>query len=118
MRAASSAKSKRLCDVIVRTSVKPANTLFDHAGARHDYHRQIRPFGANSAQDVQPAGSRQIEIQDHEIVMLVGSQLLRLRSIGNHLYRELLLFQPLVQKFRQRRIIFSDKNAHRLTQTA
>jgi hypothetical protein len=50
--------------------------------------------------------------------MLVGSQLLRLRSIGNHLYRELLLFQPLVQKFRQRRIIFSDKNAHRLTQTA
>jgi hypothetical protein len=33
-------------------------------------------------------------------------------------YRELLLFQPLVQKFRQRRIIFSDKNAHWLTQTA
>src|SRR6202022_3109269 len=75
MRAASSAKSKRLCDVIVRTSVKPANTLFDHAGARDHYHRRIRPFGANSAQDVQPAGSRRIEIQDHEIVMLVGSQL-------------------------------------------
>jgi len=111
-------KNKRFCDVIVRTGVEPANAFFDHAGARHDYYRQIRPFGANSAQDVQPTGSRQIEIQDHEIVCFVGSQLLRLRSTGNHLYRELLLFQPLVQKFRQRRVIFSDKNAHRLTQTA
>ena len=108
-------KNKRFCDVIVRASVKPANALFDHAGVRHDYHRQIRPFGANSAQDIQPAGSRQIEIQNHEIVCLVGSQLLRLRSIGDHLYCELLLFQPLMQKFSKRRVIFSDKNAHRFT---
>src|SRR6267378_7187514 len=111
-------KSKRFCDVIVRAGIEPTDALLNHAGARHDNHGQIRPFGANSAQDVQPAGSRQIEIQDHEIVRLVGSQLLRLRSTGNHLYRELLLLQPLVQKFRQRRVIFSDKNAHRLTQTA
>jgi hypothetical protein len=27
----------------------------------------------------------------------------------------LLLLQPLAQKFRKRRVIFSDKNAHRLT---
>jgi hypothetical protein len=109
-------KNRRFCDVIVRPSVKPANALFAHAGAGHDYHRRIRPFGANSTQDIPPAGSRQIEIQDHEIVRMVEGQLMHLRSIGDYLYGELLLFQPLVQKFRQRRIIFSDKNAHRLTQ--
>src|SRR5712692_9611696 len=109
-------ESKRLCDVIVRPGIKPADALLDHTRAGHDYHRQIRPFGANPAQNIQPAGSRQIEIQDYQVVALVGSKLLRLRPIRNHLYRELLLLEPLVQKFRKRRVIFSDKNAHRLTQ--
>jgi hypothetical protein len=39
-----------------------------------------------------------MEIQDHEIVALVGSQLLRLRPARNHLYRKLLLLQPLLQE--------------------
>jgi len=66
-------------------------------------------FGANFAQDVQPAGSRQIEIQDHEIVWPGRRPLLRFRSVGDHLYSKLLLFQPLMQKFCKRRVIFSDK---------
>src|SRR5712692_256423 len=109
-------KGKRFCDVVIRAGIETSDALFHHAGAGHNDHRQVRPFGANPAQDIQPAGSRQIEIQDYEIVTLVGSKLLRLRPIRNHLYRELLLLEPLVQKFRKRRVIFSDKNAHRLTQ--
>jgi hypothetical protein len=31
------------------------------------------------------------------------------------MYGELFLLQPLMEKLRQRRVIFSDKNAHRLT---
>ena len=31
------------------------------------------------------------------------------------MYRELFLLQPLMEKLRQRRVIFSDKNAHRQT---
>src|SRR5260370_10252096 len=65
---------------------------------------------------MQPGNSRQIEIQDHQIVALVGSQLFRLRPARNHLHSELLLLQALAQEFRKRRVIFSDKNAHRLTQ--
>src|SRR6266446_660793 len=108
-------KCKGFCEVIIGAGIEPTDALLNHARACHDDHRQIRPFGANPAQDIEPVNSGQIEIQDHEIVRLVGSQLLRLHSIGNHLYCELLLLQPLVQKFRKRRVIFSDKNAHRLT---
>src|SRR5260370_10752834 len=111
-------KGEGFGDVIVRAGIKPADALLHHAGSGHDDHRQIRPPGANPAQDIQPADSGQIEIQNHEIVCRIGSQLLRLRAIRNNVYRELLLLQPLVQKFRQRRVIFSDKNAHRLTRTS
>src|SRR6266581_680936 len=110
-------EGKRFCHVIVRAGIKPADALLDHAGAGHDDHRQIRPPGANPAKDIQPADSREIEIQNHEIVCRIGSQLLRLRPIRNNVHRELLLLEPLVQKFRKRRVIFGDKNAHRLTRT-
>src|SRR6266581_968812 len=111
-------KDERFGDVVVRAGIKPADALLHHAGAGHDNHGQIRPPGANSAKDIQPADSRQIEIQNHEIVCRIGSQLLRLHPIRNNVYRELLLLQPQVQKFRKRRVIFGDKNAHRLTRNS
>jgi hypothetical protein len=71
----------------------------------------------NQPQNIQFVGSGQIQVQEHEVVRLVANQTLRLFSVGNYLYGKLLLFQLLVQKLGQRRVIFSDKNAHRLTQT-
>src|SRR2546427_833103 len=72
-------KGKRFCDVIVRSGIEPADALLHDAGIRHDDYGQIRPFAPNPAQDFQPLASRQIEIEEHEIIVLVGSQLLRLR---------------------------------------
>src|SRR5437016_13762590 len=53
-------KGERFREVIVRPGFQTANTLLQHAGVGHDDHGQIRPFGTNSAQDIQPADSRQI----------------------------------------------------------
>ena len=44
-----------------------------------------------------------------------GSHLLRFDPIGDHLHGKLLLFEPLVQKFCERRVISSDEDAHRLS---
>jgi hypothetical protein len=68
-------------------------------------------------QDLQAAVIRKIQIENRQIVWLVGSQLFRFPSIGHHVYGELLLLKPLTQQFRQRRVIFCHKNAHRLTRT-
>jgi hypothetical protein len=67
------------------------------------------------AKNVQAAFRGQIEIQDYEVVRLVGSKTLGFLSLRDHVYRELFLLQPLMEKLRQRRVIFSDKNAHRQT---
>src|SRR2546427_9959687 len=64
-------EGKWFCDVIVRAGVKTADALLNHAGAGDDHDRQVWPFGANAAQDIQPASSRQIEIEEHEIVALL-----------------------------------------------
>src|SRR5713226_3956304 len=64
-------ESKRFCDVIVRPGIKSADALLDHARAGHNHYWQIRPLGANPAQNIQPASSRQIEIEEHKIVALV-----------------------------------------------
>src|SRR5207244_9690225 len=61
-------KGKRLGDIVVRTGIEPTDAFLNYARVRHHDHRQIRPFGANPAKDIQPAGSWQIEIQDHEII--------------------------------------------------
>jgi len=94
-------EGERFRDVIVRAGIESADALLHHAGGGHDDHRQIRPLRANPTQDIQPAGSRQIEVQEHEIVGLVGSQLFRLRPARNHVYGELLLLQPLVPEIPQ-----------------
>src|SRR6266404_9903785 len=111
-------EGERFREIVVCTGIESADALFHHAGAGHHNDRQVGPLGTNPAQDIQPAGSRQIEVQEHEVVGLVGHQSLRLRPARNHLNSELLLLQPLMQKFRKRRVIFGDKNAHRFTRTS
>src|SRR5438309_435337 len=93
-------KGERFRDVIVRASVETANSLLQHAGVGHDHHGQIGPLGADSAQYVQPADSRQIEIEKHEIVCRIESQLFGLFSVRNDMHGKLFLLQPLAQKFR------------------
>src|SRR5258708_27593182 len=67
-------KCKRLCDIVIGAGIEPADAFLHFVGAGHDHYRQIRTLGANPAQNIQLPASRQIEIEEHEIVALVGSQ--------------------------------------------
>lgn len=85
--------------------------------ARHDQDGQIGLSRTNPAKNVQTVLALEIQVEQDKIVRLVDGQPLSFRLAGNDLNREMFLLQPLMEKIRQRRVIFREKNAHRLTRT-
>jgi hypothetical protein len=108
-------KGEGLRQGIVGAGIEQADMIFREA--RPDDHQdgQIGFLRTNVAENLQAAFRGQIEIQDYKVVRLVGSETLGFPTVRDHVYGKLFLLQPLMEKLRQRRVIFSDKNAHRQT---
>jgi hypothetical protein len=108
-------KRKRLRQGVIGAGIEQAHSIFRETRTGHHENGQVGFLGANMAKNVEPGFGRQIEIQNYKIVRLVRRKTLGFPTVRDHMYGELFLLQPLMEKFRQRRVIFSDKNAHRLT---
>src|SRR5262249_7122096 len=106
-------KREWLRDVIICTSIQAADAFFHAGSARHYQHGKLRLFGTDTTENVEARRAWQRKVQQHQIVRLLRGHALGFPSISDYLNREILLLQPLMQKFSQRRVIFSDKNAHR-----
>jgi hypothetical protein len=98
--------------IIVGTCIEQADTLFRKIRRRDHQDGQVRLLRANVAQKFEAGLCRKIEIQYDEIVRLVRSQTLGFPAVRDHLHGKLFLLQPLMEKFRQRCVMLSDKNAH------
>jgi hypothetical protein len=108
-------KRKRLRQGIVGAGIEQAHPFFREARSSNHENGQVGFLRTNVAKNVEAGFGRQIEIQNYKIVRLVRRKTLGFPTVRDHMYGELFLLQPLMEKLRQRRVIFSDKNAHRLT---
>ena len=105
-------KSEWFCERVVGASIEEAHALFGKTRRGNHEDGKIGVLGANVAENLQAAFDGRIEIQNDEVVRLVGSETLGFPPVRDHLYGKLLLLQPMMEKLRQRRVVFSDKNAH------
>jgi hypothetical protein len=110
-------KGEGLGEIIVGAGVEAANAFFDERSRGDDEHREIGLLGTNATENVETGGAGRAQVKEHDVVGLLGSETLGFHPSGNHLHGKLLLHQPLVQKIRQRCVIFSDKNSHQLTRS-
>ena len=111
-------ENERFRDIVVGACIQPTDALFHFCGGCYDEHGKVRFFGANPAEDFQAHGTRETKVENDKIVVLIQSQLLRFDAIGDNLNGELLLLQLLAKKIRERRVIFGNKYAHLVPQTA
>jgi len=111
-------ENKGLRNIVVGASIQPTDALFHLCGGCYDEHGKVWFLGANPAQDFQAHGARESKVENDKIVVLIQSRLLRYDAIRDQLHDELRLLQLLTEKIREPRVIFSDKYAHGVPQTA
>ncbi len=90
----------------------PRWALFDLGGPGDNEDGQIGLIRTNIAKHIQTSGTREIEVENHEVVRLIGCEALRFGSIANGPHRKLLLLKPLAEELREGRVSFRDKNTH------
>src|SRR5712664_2650754 len=102
-------ENERFRNIVVGACIQPTDGLFHLCGGCYDEHGKVWLFGTNPAQ---------AKVENDKIVVLIQNQLLRFDAIGDNLNGELLFSQLLAKEIRERRVIFGDKYAHLVPQTA
>jgi hypothetical protein len=104
-----------LGEEIVRAGIKAPHALFDLGSSGNDEDGQIGLLRTNAPEHVQCCSAREIEVENQEVVGLIGDQPLSFGSIANHADGKLLLPKPLAEELREGRVIFRDKDTHEHT---
>jgi hypothetical protein len=110
-------KCRRFCGVIVGTPIQATNALFEDRRAGHNQYGQVRLLRTDSPQNVQ-SRPRPVDSDPAKRDRTAGWKPSAGFSTKNNLHGKLFFCEPLVEKFRQGRVVFNDKNAHWLTPTA
>jgi hypothetical protein len=108
-------KGEGLGDKIVCAGIEAPHAIFERGRSGHDQDRQLGFLRPDIAKHLQTCGTREIQVENHEVARLVGGKAFRFDSIGNYADCELLLLKALAEELRQSGIIFRDKNSHWLT---
>jgi hypothetical protein len=107
-------EGKRFAQVVVRAQVQTLHPVF-HTGApgqHQDRHTRFpRSQKAQNCHTVQP---RQIEVENHQIEVQFSRHGPRLFPVRRNIHRVVFGFQTFPYETGKRRIVFRDKNSHKM----
>ena len=113
MRAESSLKENGFGQIIVGAGVEALHPVFYPASLRQHQHRQARTLQPQMPQHAHSIELRQVQIEDHQVIVELAAHGPRLLAIFHHVHRIVLPLQPLAHKPGQSRIIFRNQNPHK-----
>ena len=106
-------QAEGLGHVIVGPQIQTLDALFDGVGSRQDQHRQAVVAAAQATQHLQAMHTRQAQIQDQQIKMVVHQQgRIGLSTVGHMIHHGPGISQAAQQAIGQHLIVFCYQNTH------
>jgi len=113
MRAESSLKENGLGQIIVGAGVEALHAVFDAAALCEHQDRQAWTLQAKVPQHAYAIELRQIQIENHQVVVELAAHGARLFAIFHNVDRVVLALQALAYEPGQSRIVFRNQNPHK-----
>ena len=112
MRAESSLNENSLGQVIIRARIQALDAVFHPRALGQHQHRKARLFRTQVTQHTDAVQLWQVQVKDHDVVFELRRRRPRLFAIRHNVYRIIFAFKTLANEFRQRFVIFRNKNSH------
>ena len=113
MRAESSLKENGLGQIIVGAGVEALHAVFDAAALCEHQDGQAGALQAEMAQHAYAIELRQIQVEDHQVVVKLAAHGARLLAVFHHIHRVVLALQALAYEPGQSCIVFRNQNPHK-----
>src|SRR5579859_1655139 len=99
-------------NVIIGAGIQALYAVFDPGALSQDQHGQARFFQAQVAKNGDAVHLRQVQVENHDVIVGLAGGVSRLLAVGKNIHRVMLALKTLANEFGQRFIIFGNKNSH------
>ena len=103
---------ERLDHVVVGAGVEPGDAIGDGVARGDDQHRTRVAAPAHAAQHVETFLARQPEVEQHEVVHVLGERELGRAAVAHPVDGEAVLAQSAADRLADHRVVFGEEQAH------